>query len=246
MSAARGRKRTPRRKLAECVFRKGFVTEQVDPLVDEMWRMTVGGKTPFGDLRNMFRRHHCRTLNPYGDSENCPYDEKDCARAFYVAVRETCRAHRSHKLLAPVGYFIRVAKSSGARRADEAVGLRAAAARARLGRTVVPLSPPDAPSAHGLPTQATEEPHLDPGGLVDPVQHRADPRPEGGLRGVERDGGEPARGDESPTHPGVDRRDADPRLPGSAAGPVSVGDLFRSLALGPRPGPEQAEERDQG
>lgn len=53
----RRRKRAgQQRKLAECVFKKGFVTEQVDPLVDELWKVTFGGKTPFGDLRNQWRR----------------------------------------------------------------------------------------------------------------------------------------------------------------------------------------------
>lgn len=111
----------------ECIFRKGFVTEVIDKKVDELWKLGIGGKTPFGDLRNMWRRHHCRLLNPYGDSDRCPFDKKECAYAFLEAVQQTVHA-RPHT---PVGYFIKVARSSGAVRADEGVERRAAAARLR-------------------------------------------------------------------------------------------------------------------
>lgn len=206
------------RKLAECVFKKGFVTETVDPLVDEMWIARIGGKTPFGDLRNQWRRQHCRTLNPYGDSENCPYDEKDCARAFYAAVREVARAvDRAGELQRPVGYFIRVAKSSAARRADEAVGRRAASAMMR--RTSILLSD-DEEKPH--PTPPAPQPHDDAGRL-------GNPHPLGESPGST--GGDSMAGGARVPGPAADRPGAVPRR---RDGPVSVGDLFGSLELGPR------------
>ena len=118
---------TRQRKLAECVFHAGFVVTTIDPQVDKMWKARIGGKTPFGDLRNMWRRHHCRTLNPFGDSERCPYPEEECAKTFLEAVVRTVNARPR----VPVGYFIKVAKTMGAVRADEAVDKRAATARLR-------------------------------------------------------------------------------------------------------------------
>lgn len=79
-----------------------------------MWKSTFGvSRTPFGDLRNQFRRQHCRTINPYG-SEGCPYNTDTCALAFMDAVRVTCDARPK----VPVGYFRKVAKTMGAIRAD--------------------------------------------------------------------------------------------------------------------------------
>lgn len=92
-----------------------------------MWRTTFKVKTPFGDLRNQFRRQHCRTLNPYG-SDTCPYDRDVCALAFMDAVRVTCDA----KPKVPVGYFRKVAKTMGAIRADSKP-----LARTQRGRMIV-------------------------------------------------------------------------------------------------------------
>jgi hypothetical protein len=144
----RGRKPSTR-----CIFYKGFVTEVIDAKVDKLWKDGFGVvRVPFGDLRNMFRRHHCRTINPYGDSERCPYDKKECAYAFLEAVQLTVNARPR----VPVGYFIRVAKSTAAIRADEAVERRAATARLR--RTDVHPTPaqdayptsPEAAADHDL------------------------------------------------------------------------------------------------
>jgi len=86
----------------------------VDKKVDELWKSTFRvTRVPLGDLRNQFRRQHCRTLNPYG-SDSCPYDRDVCALAFLDAVRVTCDAQPK----VPVGYFRKVAKTMGAIRAD--------------------------------------------------------------------------------------------------------------------------------
>lgn len=226
-STPKRRRTGKQRKLAECVFKKGFVTDQVDPLVDEMWKASIGGKTPFGDLRNQWRRLHCRTLNPYGDSENCPYDEKDCARAFYAAVREVARAaDRVGKLDRPVGYFTKVARTYAARRADEAVGRRAQVAMMR--RTFVP------PSHEATPDQAktTTQPRHDPRGVAGAQRPGEGARPPGGAA---LDGGA-GHAAPAPDRPGA--------VPGSGHGPVAVGDLFGSLELGPRQG--RPEDRAEG
>lgn len=110
-----------------CVFAQAYVRDTVDPWINDEWRGTIGGHPPFGDLRNMWRRHHCRTLNPYG-SESCPYQPTDCARAFQEDVATVCMVRPR----VPVGYFIKVAKSSAARRADEKPLTRDTVSRATL------------------------------------------------------------------------------------------------------------------
>jgi hypothetical protein len=97
-----------------CIFREQIVRDQFDPQIARDWDRTYPGThAPFGDMRNMWRRHHCRTLNPYG-SESCPYAPVQCARAFYDSVKTVSQTHRS----SPVGYLIKVAKTSAAIRAD--------------------------------------------------------------------------------------------------------------------------------
>lgn len=105
---------TPTAKRWACCFPQP-AGELVDTAVDEMWKAGFGvQRTPFGDLRNMWRRHHCRTLNPYGD-DSCPYAKADCAQAFADAIRLTVNARPR----VPVGYFLKVAKSTAAQRADD-------------------------------------------------------------------------------------------------------------------------------
>lgn len=107
------KQRTPTARHWPCVFStKSILTE--DETVDKMWKKAFGERTPFGDLRNQFRRQHCRTLNPYG-SDTCPYAEAACARAFYKSILVTVRAHPK----VPVGYFRKVAKTEASIRADE-------------------------------------------------------------------------------------------------------------------------------
>ena len=114
MTEDRTAKRTPTSLRWQCVFPQP-ASEMVDSAVDEMWKAAFHKRTPFGDLRNQFRRQHCRTLNPYG-SETCPYAMEVCALAFMDAVRVTCDA----KPTVPVGYFRKVAKTMAAIRADGA------------------------------------------------------------------------------------------------------------------------------
>lgn len=106
------KQRTPTARRWECVFPHP-ASELVDARVDKLWKAAFGGRTPFGDLRNQFRRQHCRTLNPYG-SDTCPYARENCALAFEDAVRVTADARPR----VPVGYFMKVAKTIGAIRAD--------------------------------------------------------------------------------------------------------------------------------
>jgi hypothetical protein len=101
-----------------CVFNGNFVREQVDPRIKEEWEARREDKPKFGDLRNTFRREHCRNVNPWGSS-TCPFKEEDCALAFLRGVTQSLAARNAH------GYFIKVARSSGAARADEAVEQRA-------------------------------------------------------------------------------------------------------------------------
>ena len=215
---------TRQKKMAECVFKRGFVTDSIDPQVDKVWK---GGlmvaRVPFGDLRNMWRRHHCRVLNPYGDSERCPYEPRDCALAFLDAIRVTVNARPR----VPVGYFIKVAKGSGARRADEAVERRAAAARLR--RTDVQPEPFREPSAAPTPSASTTPDQLRLGGST-PTGPGA--RRHGDRRVGEADEPDPSDSPERREDPGDARPDRG--LPGRRDGPVSLGDLLGRVAPGPR------------
>lgn len=101
-----------------CIFNGDFVREQVDPRIKTAWEERRSDKPKWGDLRNTFRREHCRAINPWG-SETCPFAEEDCALAFLQGVLSSLKARNPH------GYFIKVARSSGSYRADEGVERRA-------------------------------------------------------------------------------------------------------------------------
>lgn len=182
------KQRTPTSRRWECVFPHP-ASELVDERVDKRWKSTFGGRTPFGDLRNQFRRKHCRTLNPYG-SETCPYSRDVCALAFEDAVRVTCDARPG----VPMGYFMKVAKTLGAIRADAKP-----LARDRM-NVLVESAPPN-----------FSENHADPAA-----------RPPDGLETGPRE------------------------VPGTPAGPVSIGDLFGSLGIQPRQGSEPADAGKKG
>lgn len=132
-----------------CVFNGDFIREQIDPRVKEEWTAHRTDKPKFGDLRNTFRREHCRAVNPWG-SETCPFREEDCAIAFWKAVAESLGARNAH------GYFIRVARTSGALRADMAVARRADDARMRThAATRAPEARPvGGPDRPGVPTRS--------------------------------------------------------------------------------------------
>ncbi|HXS47773.1 MAG TPA: hypothetical protein VN756_09965, partial [Solirubrobacterales bacterium] len=125
-----------RRPQLPCIFAKGETRGAIDDRVKSMWQGSFGVErpVPFGDLRLSFKRFHCGAINPHGGE--CPYAPQECARAFLSSIKEVCDQHAIHGVGNPQGYFVRVAKSSGARRADEAVGRRAQAAMMR--RTSVP------------------------------------------------------------------------------------------------------------
>jgi hypothetical protein len=107
-----------------CVFNDDFVREQVDPRLKAEWEDQRDDKPKWGDLRTTFRKEHCRRINPYG-SENCPFKPEDCAIAFLKGVVKSMKARNPH------GYFVQVARSSGAARADESLVLKAERARMR-------------------------------------------------------------------------------------------------------------------
>lgn len=94
-----------------CVFHTKFLQQEVDPRVDQLWP----GKTPFGDLRRTWRMRHCATVNPYWDSEMCPYPASNCALAFLAAVQTaTFTGVRN-----PMGLFRTLARSDGLRRLED-------------------------------------------------------------------------------------------------------------------------------
>lgn len=159
------KKRTTTSRTWECLFSTKYA-KAVDPLVDAMWKGAYGeGKVPFGDLRNQWRRQHCRTLNPYG-SESCPYPMKSCAEAFLETVSTTIRA-RARK---PVGYFRKVAKNDAAKRADEkplSRDLTTLPLHGSIIRTGVPDEEPKAqgPGDAGASTEGTESRQTDSRGV---------------------------------------------------------------------------------
>lgn len=136
------KQRSPTSRKWPCLFGE-ISTKVIDNRVDNLWeRAYPGTKTPFGDLRNQWRRHHCRTLNPYG-SESCPYPREECGAAFLESVEITVRTGAK----SPVGYFIKVAKTEAARRADRKGiqrGLTSHNNYGNLRRTGVPNEAPEA------------------------------------------------------------------------------------------------------
>ena len=102
-----------------CVVAGAFAREQIDPRIKAAYD-EIGVAPKFGDLRKIWRKRHCATLNPYG-FEDCPYDEQDCAMAYLSAIQTSVHvaAHGN-----PVGYFWRLAYSMAVTRADEKPLLR--------------------------------------------------------------------------------------------------------------------------
>lgn len=148
-----------------CIFKQPIATERLDPAIKKLWESRRSDRPKWGDLRNTFRQQHCYRVNPWG-SETCPFEEATCALAFYNAVEQSLNARN------PYGYFIGVCRSSGARRADLGVELRA-----RM-RTDAEPRRLEGAGMEGLRSRST-------GGLR--------PQPEPALiRGVES--GEPVRG----------------------------------------------------
>ena len=100
-----------------CIFGK-YAAEHVDPYIKQTFEDFE--ETPkWGDMRGIWRRLHCQTLNPHG-SEDCPFSERECGLAFTDAVLETLTA-RPRRFGALFRY---VARRRGAERADAAQGSR--------------------------------------------------------------------------------------------------------------------------
>lgn len=95
----------------KCMFHTKFLRDQVDPRVDQLWP----GKTPFGDLRRTWRMRHCATVNPYWDSEMCPYPASNCALAFLAAVQTATMTGVRN----PMGLFRTLSRSDGLRRLED-------------------------------------------------------------------------------------------------------------------------------
>lgn len=181
------KKRTPIATRWECGFSTKSI-HSVDETVDKLWKQRIGGRVPFGDLRNQFRRHHCRTLNPYG-SDTCPYAREACVQAFLDTVRKTVAANPK----VPVGYFIRVARTTAAIRADEKPLARDRSTNGLTGNQ------PAARVRTDVSIEASEE--VREGRLGQSVQTSS-------TEGQ--------------------------RMRRTTAGPVGIGDVFRSLDLRPR------------
>ena len=168
-----------------CLFSTKFA-KPVDEVVDNRWTTAFGGRTPFGDLRQQWRRQHCRTLNPYG-SDTCPYPMQSCADAFLDAVSITSRARPK----IPVGYFRTVAKMEAARRADEKPlnrGLTSPNWHDKFIRTGVPNEEPKTQGSGdaGPQREGTESRHTDSRWVRSPLSRpvsiadvlgQTDPRP---------------------------------------------------------------------
>jgi hypothetical protein len=128
------KKTTPLAKGWPCEFAHPTMRGSIDPWIADEWQRVFKEKAPFGDLRNQWRREHCRTLNPYGD-EHCQ-KEGYCALQFLASVKATIKAvPRS-----PVGYFKKVARMSAAHRADEGLTRRIRGPYSQEG-TNVPQTP---------------------------------------------------------------------------------------------------------
>jgi hypothetical protein len=112
-----------KRQYPACVFKGEVIRKEVDPLVKNVWEHTFREKAPFGDLRLQWKRFHCLTINPYAGE--CPFAESQCAWAFWNAVQSTTIAHPR----LPVPYFMKVARTTAALRADEAQAERIARRR---------------------------------------------------------------------------------------------------------------------
>jgi hypothetical protein len=107
-----------------CIFGLPIARERLDPALQKLWGSRRDDRPKWGDLRTIFRREHCRTVNPWG-SETCPFKPEECALAFYQAVEQSLGARN------PYGYLIPISRLSGARRADLGVERRAQRARLR-------------------------------------------------------------------------------------------------------------------
>ena len=164
-----------------CIFHTTFLQKEVDPRVQALWPTA---KVPFGDLRRTWRLVHCSTVNPYGDSELCPYPASDCALAFLSVVQSATAASRN-----PMGFFRTLARSEGLRRLESKPLLR------------------DQVRGEERPSSSTHRPV-----------------------GLQQGPGSDDRG-------GVDEAEADLRR--ARRRPDAVGDVLRSLNLGPhqRPAP---------
>ena len=101
-----------------CIFKTPLATERLDPAVKKLWERNRSDRPKWGDLRTMFRKQHCKRVNPWG-SETCPFEETACAMAFYTALEQSLDARN------PYGYFMSVCRSTGAMRADLGTELRA-------------------------------------------------------------------------------------------------------------------------
>lgn len=111
-----------------CIFKMPIATERLDPAIKKLWESRRSDRPKWGDLRTQFRQKHCRLVNPWG-SETCPFKDFECALAFYTAVEQSLDARN------PYAYFMAVARSTGAARADLGVEQRAKAARMRTDAT---------------------------------------------------------------------------------------------------------------
>jgi len=88
------------------VFRGTYIKD-IDRHVQHHWAKRFIAGALFSRLRLSWKEQHCRTVNPYR-SIDCPYEERDCALAFWKCVEETI--HDATDAKHAVGYFRVLAK----------------------------------------------------------------------------------------------------------------------------------------
>jgi hypothetical protein len=95
-----------------CIIAEKFTREEVNPRIQQA--NIHPGDAPFGAFSRAWRQLHCPEINPYG-SEDCPFDHRDCALAYYKTAVD---AVQTPGVRDPVAYFRTLARRRGADRAD--------------------------------------------------------------------------------------------------------------------------------
>lgn len=99
-----------------CIFRRPEIRQDVNPRLQRAYRAHIkpDGHPPYSALQGLWRKEHCRTINPYG-SESCPYEPRDCVLAYYQA---SMKAMEEPGVRSVTGFFRVLAKRYGLERSD--------------------------------------------------------------------------------------------------------------------------------
>lgn len=79
----------PTGSISRCLFTHE-IFHSVDDAVDRLYKER-GKRAPFGDFRRTWWRYHCLQLS---GPDNCPYEPRDCALAFYRVAQLSVDATR--------------------------------------------------------------------------------------------------------------------------------------------------------